>query len=275
MFWKVRAIIMKKNKLDKVIILLLLVFNLVGCNMVGVKDNVSESGSGEKYTSEIETNSDIHSEPESETDTELDTESESETDTELETGTEPDNNTEPDEKPARPSMDKVGSFTDEELLWFNEQFFNVDENAIVNAFLNCTYSDVKDINIVDLFYDFSEDISEQEEATLSGSEIDFETDYQKLTVTFMDNYLRTYANISFEESNKVDVELYLYLEEFDAYYYSHGDVHHSPVEVISGECNNDGTIVLVCYRIEDEQNYQVTLTSHENGYYFVSNVLAE
>lgn len=165
--------------------------------------------------------------------------------------------------------------TEEELKWFNEQFFNVEGNRIVNSFLNCTYTDVKNINLVDLFYDMSEEISDKEMVALKGSEIDFETDFQKLTVAYMDELLRTYANISFEETNKVDLEMFLYLEEFDAYYYCHGDTHYSLIEVKSGAKDENGNLVLQCFYLEGKENCEVTLKAHENGYYFVSNTLAE
>ena len=164
------------------------------------------------------------------------------------------------------------SLTEEEIRWFNEGFFNVDEEIRKNNFLNCVYTDVKSISIYDIFYNFSEEISAEERESLRGSEIDCGVDYQKLTVAFIDGILREYMNVSFEEIVKIDLDFYLYLEEFDAYFGSHGDTNYSRVEVKSGVKDADGTVKLRYLRTEDEKEYIVTLEAHPRGYYFKSNV---
>lgn len=164
------------------------------------------------------------------------------------------------------------SLTEEEIRWFNEEFFNTGGDVRKNDFLNCTYTDTKSISIYDIFYNLSEEISVEERNALRGSEIDFGVDYQKLTIPYMDGILQEYMNTSFEEIDKVDLDYYLYLEEFDAYFGSHGDTNYSRVEVKSGVKDADGTVKLRYLRTEDGREYIVTLQSHEDGYYFVSNV---
>jgi len=175
------------------------------------------------------------------------------------------------QQPSNPVEGGWVRMTDEELTWFNEQFFNTGGDVRRNDFLNCTYTDAKSISIYDVFYNLSEAISAEERTALRGSEIDFGVDYQKLTVPYMNVILQEYMNISFEEIDKADLEYYLYLEEFDAYFGCHGDTNYSPIEVKSGTKDGNGTVKLQYLRREDGKEYVVTLKAHANGYYFVSN----
>jgi len=168
------------------------------------------------------------------------------------------------------------SLTDEEIRWFNEEFFNADGDFRRNNFLNCTYEDVKDISIYDIFYNSSEEISKEEREALRGSEIDFETDFFKLTVSYIDSILNKHMRITLDRLTNSDLDNYLYLEEFDAYFCCHGDTNYSPVEVKSGEVNEDGKIVKLRYlRREEGKEYIVTLLHYYDDYYFMSNVEVE
>ena len=115
----------------------------------------------------------------------------------------------------------------------------------------------------------------EERNALRGSEIDFGVDYQKLTVPYMDGILQEYMNTSFEEIDKVDLDYYLYLEEFDAYFGSHGDTNYSPIVVLSGVKDENDNVKLQYLRTEEEKEYTVTLEAHPRGYYFKSNVVVE
>ena len=183
------------------------------------------------------------------------------------------------ENPSEPLEDGWARLTEDEVKWFNEQFFNVDGNAIVNAFLNCTYTDVKDISMYDLFYDCPNqsevEVTKAEKVLLEKKWEEIYTDIQKVPASYMDDMLSKYANIKLADSNKIELDMLVHLADYDAYYSMHGDTHYTPVEVKSGVKDDNGNLVLVCYRSEEEKNYQVTLKAHENGYYFVSNVLAE
>jgi len=177
-------------------------------------------------------------------------------------------------EPQVPTQSEDGwtNLSDEEIRWFNEEFFNTGGDVKRNDFLNSAYADAKNISIYDTFYNLSEEISKEEREALRGSEIDFGVDYQKLTVPYMNGILQKYMNISFEEIDKVDLEYYLYLEEFDAYFGCHGDTNYSRVEVKRGVKDVDGNVKLQYLRTEDGKEYIVTLRAHENGYYFVSNI---
>lgn len=163
----------------------------------------------------------------------------------------------------------------EEIDWFNKNFFNVSDNIITNAFLNCEYSDVKDINLEDLFYDCPQGgatLADEEMAALKQEMGEIETDIQKVPASYMDEMLQKYANVKLADTNKVDLDAFVYLSEYDAYYLQHGDTHYSSVTVESGEKNVDGTVKLLCLYAETEAKYEVTLIAHEDGYYFVSNL---
>lgn len=165
--------------------------------------------------------------------------------------------------------------SEEEITWFNEEFFNTGDDIRRNNFLNCTYTDVASISLHEIFYNWSEEISPEERTALRGSEIDFGTDFHKHTATYMDGILREYMNVSFAEVDKTDLERYLYLEEFDAYFDCHGDTNYSSVEIKSGQKDENGNVKLQYLRREEGKEYIVTLQKHENGYYFVSNVEVE
>ena len=170
-----------------------------------------------------------------------------------------------------PTEDGWISLTEDEIKWFNEQFFNTEEEIKRNNFLNCTYTDVRNISIYEVFYNWSEEITAEERQALRDSEIDFGTDFFKLTAVYMDSILSEHMNVSFEEIDKADLDRYLYLEEFDAYFDCHGDTNYSSVEVKNGEKDGNGNVKLQYLLREDGKEYIVTLKKHANGYYFVSN----
>ena len=167
------------------------------------------------------------------------------------------------------------SLTEEEIRWFNEEFFNTDGNFRRNNFLNCTYEEVKSINLYDIFYNSSEEISKEERKALRGSEIDFGTDFFKLTTSYIDSILLEHMQISLERTDKIGLDSYVYFEEFDAYFNCHGDTNYSSIEVKSGTKDENGNVKLQYLRREDGKEYIVTLKKHANGYYFVSNCEVE
>lgn len=164
------------------------------------------------------------------------------------------------------------SLSEKELKHFNEDYFN---EFGMNNYLNCTYTDPRNADIYEIFYNFSEDISAKEMEVLQGSEIDFGVEFQKLTTDFLDGVLLYNMGISLEESNKIGLENYLYLEEFDAYFSSHGDTNYSPIVVLSGVRDENDNVKLRYLRTEDGKEYIVTLEANPRGYYFKSNVEAE
>ena len=249
---------MRKLKLVSIATMLVLAMMLTACNGTPSQGEGNKPSSSVKPSESDKPDSQLPSQSEDPSEPETQIPSQSEDSSES-------------EKP----IDEWVSLTEDELKWFNEEFFNADEDVRKNSFLTCTYTDVSKISIYDIFYDLSEEISDEEEKALQGSAIDYETDFQKLTITYMDGILRANMNITLEELDKSDLSKYMYLKEYDAYYDSHGDANGSPVEVKSGVKDANGNVKLQYLSVEDEKEYVVTLKAHENGYYFVSNVLAE
>lgn len=158
----------------------------------------------------------------------------------------------------------------DELAWFNISFFNNPENQIVNYFLQSEYAEVKDIDIYRLFYDLPRtnpnELTKEEVQSVRAQGNDVQLDIQKVPVKYINEVLQTYANTTLEESNKVKLNMFIYLAEYDAYYMSRGDFHYTEYEMETGFRNNDGLIRL------QYGDYEVILKQHENGYYFVSNL---
>lgn len=160
-----------------------------------------------------------------------------------------------------------------ELVWFNEQFFNNPENQIVNYFLQSEYSDVKNIDLFKLFYDLpktsADELTSEEVQLVRAQDDGFELDIQKVPTKYMNEILKTYANVTLEESNKIKLNLFIYLSEYDAYYMSRSDFHYTEYTMVSGQKNSDGSVRL------QYENYEVVLATQENGYYFISNLKNE
>lgn len=174
----------------------------------------------------------------------------------------------------QPPEDGWVSLTAEEIQWFNEQFFNVDGKSIVNAFVNTTYTDIREIDLAELFYDVNEEISEKEKTALEKAEMDIELDIQKRSTSSMNELFLKYAGISLEECQKIGLDSFVYLKEFDAYYSAHNDSHYQRVEVKSGEKYANGDVSLLCISCDTEEEREVVLKTVENRYCFVYSILA-
>lgn len=86
----------------------------------------------------------------------------------------------------------------------------------------------------------------------------------------MDDFLQKYAGVTLDETNKKDLDQFIYLEEYDAYYLLHGDTNFQRCKVLSLEKNEDGTIVLT-YEQESGEKEIVTLKESGDSYQFISN----
>lgn len=259
---------MKGFKLS--VFMLTLMLALAGCGKdtdVAGEDSTGSQNEQESVQSELEDSQNELEDSQNEVD---DSQSEVE-DSQTEIGTTTPEK--PDEEPLKEGWTRL---TKDELKYFNEQFFNVSENRILNAFLYGEYEDVKNIGLEELFYDCPDqstvEITEEEKGYLRGSKIDFDTDFQKIPASYMDEMLRAYANISLEESNKVDLDEFLYLKGYDAYYSGHGDTNYFLVDITSGQKNKDGIIKLQYQHEIWNEPFEVILKEHDNGYYFVSNL---
>ena len=177
------------------------------------------------------------------------------------------------------------SLTQEEIDWFNEEFFNSGEKgaAIQNLFLASLYDQPQDIDLFQLFYlggldGESEALTDQErqavvEAGYGGAEPDCPC--TKITRAEMDQALFQYTGLTLDETNQLGLGNFTYLAEYDAYYHYHGDTNFTAVTVIGG--TREGDLVYLAYEsgyyFSQAQGRQLvaTLRQTEEGYQFVAN----
>lgn len=184
------------------------------------------------------------------------------------------------EIPAPPEITNGVSLSAEQIDWFNKYFFNRPEEKIVNYFLASEFADIKDIDLWNLFHDMpggSEgDMSAEELQKVRDAQLEYERDFDvnKVPVSYMEQVLQKYGNISFEQTTRNGLESSVYLQEYDAYYISHNDYGYKEVEISSGYTDETGFVHLQ-YNCGLSSEYEVILQPHEDSFYFVSNLKIE
>ena len=147
----------------------------------------------------------------------------------------------------------------EELAWFTEEFFAYsisDDNVIRginirNQFLSSTYSRPEEIDLFELFYcGTGEDYSMAEEELAQVGAFDTNGEQicptTKMPVSAMNEVLQTYLGLTLEQTDKVGLDNFAYLEEYDAYYNTHGDTNYrTGLQLAAGE--RDGNRVRLYY----------------------------
>ena len=160
-----------------------------------------------------------------------------------------------------------------DIDWFNTEFFNVGSGVcMMNMMLSSYYDTAADIDLYELFYNgptgIQEEVTEAEQTAIGP--VAFEHYPIKTQRTEMDAFLQEYAGVTLDETNKKNLDQFIYLEEYDAYYLLHGDTNFQRCTVISGEKNADGVITLT-YEQEGGKKGIVTLKESGDGYQFLSN----
>ena len=192
----------------------------------------------------------------------------------------------------KPSGDgDVRALTGEELRWFNEVYFNDDGGDggypyrvprynICNQFANPLnlYEKPEDINLFELFYCYGT-INFSDEELRAAFDLDSEGPPplgDKLTAEAIDLTLTRYTGLTLEHTNKVGLDGFTYLPDYDAYYLMHGDTNY-PGNLSFLVGTREGRTVAL-YQNSDfiDGWYRVTLEEQEDGgYYFVSNQACE
>ncbi|MBQ8519581.1 MAG: hypothetical protein IJ455_08295 [Agathobacter sp.] len=179
--------------------------------------------------------------------------------------------------------DAVGTLSAERVEWFEKYYFNLPEKKMRNMFLGYTeYTTAKDIVF---HHTFHHGVFGENQTPVSNAEIQLleqyygpcNLDVSKVTIAEMDAALQTYAGLSYEETNKVGMNSFYYLEEYDAYYYMGGDSSYGTYDILSGEKHADGTITLqYCSAHDIPANvYEVTIRKVGDEYQFLSNIRVE
>lgn len=168
-----------------------------------------------------------------------------------------------------------GALTAEELQWFEEVFFRSSYDNIRNVFGCVHYGRPQDIDLYDLFYDGSH-LGELTEATSVEVEAAYpdqrlDCPVYRVTCGEMNEVLLKYTGLTLEETNQVGLDQLPYLEEYDAYYWMHGDVGYpGPLDILSGI--REGSTVKL-YQRYNGTLYCLTLEQQPEGnYWFVSNI---
>ena len=181
------------------------------------------------------------------------------------------------------SHKEITALTDEELSYFNgDEFFNGEYLNIRNQFLSSTYERPEKIDIFQLFYCGSgiEEISTEEEraAVVAYNNWDMEPDCacMKISRSNMESVLGKYMGLTLADTDEIGLENFTYLEEYDAYYYYHGDTNYR-MEIIFSGGERDGDIVRLFYDdvFFSDGKKILTLQEKDGSYLFVSNVYCE
>ncbi len=172
--------------------------------------------------------------------------------------------------------------TEDELAYFNgDTFFNGDYLNIRNQFFSSLYDEPADIDLFGLFYcgsGIAETITEDELTAVmdkSGIEGSIETlpcPCEKISRSNMDKILKEYMDVTFSDTNKIGLENFVYLQEYDAYYFFHGDTNYrGNIKFSNGE--RKGDIVRLFYDDEffGDGHKVLTLQGKNDAYLFVAN----
>ena len=173
------------------------------------------------------------------------------------------------------------SLSEEKLKWFETEFFNAEENRIVNQFLTSEYKKIEEIDLGELFYTGpngfggSGEVSDPEvQLLLDGQIEEIYTDITKVTTSQMNQILQKYTGLSLEQTNKNGLNDMYYLAEYDAYYMMHGDTNYNRYKIEKGFYSTGGIIALLYtkeFDTDENQTYIVTLKSVGDSYQFISN----
>lgn len=178
------------------------------------------------------------------------------------------------------NYEKMKTLTEEELAYFNgTEFFNCYENRS-NQFLSSLYDSPEKIDLYELLYCTTGDVELTTDAEIAaiykktGRDTDEELPCacEKMTTAKIDAFLQRYIGLTLAETEKIGLEHFIYLEEYDAYYHIHGDTNfRSVVTFHQGE--QQGDLIRLYYKDDflNEGEKVVTLRQQDEGYYFIAN----
>lgn len=173
------------------------------------------------------------------------------------------------------------SLTEEELQQFTD-YVNQNENY---GFLLSVYDTPADIVLDELFYSGAGMATERvddEEIEAYLKETGYEelyTGLTHLTSLQIDTFLQEKTGLSYSQMNHPLT--WIYLPEYDTYYWEHGDTNYQSFRCIAGSTADEETFKLwfvpeAGYEGEDQSGYHIipyetTVKKSSTGYQFVSN----
>lgn len=183
--------------------------------------------------------------------------------------------------------DSAGALTEEEISFFNENFFTTETEYlgtwVRNNILYTEFTKPAQVDVGAMIYNEAGETVSEEEKEYLRTQVKELLDTSKFTTAYIDELLQNYLGISLKESEKNGLDSMIYYEKEDAYYLVRSDALAVFVQVEEGFKNEDGTITLQYIKTEEPmQNltedqkkelprYQVVLKETENGYQFLSN----
>lgn len=174
---------------------------------------------------------------------------------------------------------RVTLLTAKELDYFNgDEFFNGEYMNIRNQFLGSLYDVPGKVDLFQLFYcgsGIEEAPTEVEKAAVvkyNGWDMEPDCACNKISRANIDAILTKYMGLILEDTEKIGLENFTYLEEYDAYYIYHGDTNYRMTVSFSGG-EREGNIIRLFY--DDlfmcDGKKVLTLQEQDGGYLFVSN----
>jgi len=187
---------------------------------------------------------------------------------------------------AEPVAEETEALTEAELAWFNgDSFFNGEYLNIRNQFLSSIYDKPADIDLYGLFYcgiGTFEAIAKDElkavmeRAGIEGSIEDLPCGCDKIGRSDMNKVLSEYMGMTLADTNKIGLDHFVFLSQYDAYYHFHGDTNYrGPVTFSRGE--RQGDLIRLYYNDDFfcDGNKVATLREKNGTYLFVANQMAE
>ena len=174
------------------------------------------------------------------------------------------------------SKEATHSLTQEELDYFNQEFFNGSTGNMHNQFLTSEYTSPGEINLFELFYNGIDGTAAQLSRTEREqlSELEPMTEYSgviKVTRQEMDQVLEEGLGMGLTETQQQGLERFYDLEQPDTYYLVHGDTNFQWCTITSGTHISDQQVQLQ-YTKDDGTAWEVTMESRGDSYVFCSNV---
>lgn len=168
------------------------------------------------------------------------------------------------------------SLSQEEISMFNTDFFNSGVHNMNNMLLSSEYSSPEGINLFQLFYGGMDEVTDQilEDEKVLLTELCSEASYLdiiKVTTNEMNTFLQEKLGMRLEKTQKIGLDDFYYLEEYDSYYLVIGDTNFDWCTVVSGSWEANNTLVLTYEKEYEGGQWLVTLQKTEDGYFFISN----
>lgn len=167
----------------------------------------------------------------------------------------------------------------EELEYFNgEEFFNGEYMNIRNQFLSSLYDAPGKVDLFQLFYcgsGLEDTLTEAEKAAViayNGWDVEPDCACTKISRANMDTVLTEYIGMTLADTEKIGLENFTYLEEYDAYYYYHGDTNYRITISFSGG-ERESNVIRLFYddQFMSDGKKVLTLREQAGSYLFVSN----